>query len=577
MLTTAALMLEKDHVVTLLILLSVVFAVEVQGPPPPPPPPPPMATPRDATPDPKGTSVIKGHVYTTDGRPLRRVQIRVTGGLLRQGATASTGLEGDYEVPELPAGRYTVRADRGGYLPSEYGERAYGEKGIPVEVSAGATVEKIDLVLSRAGVVSGRVTDETGEPVAGVDIRAMQLQFYQGRKRLVPVSTSVIHISTDDTGQYRLIGLPPGEYFVAGRLRETWMSDEQEPRMLSYAPTYYPGVADLSEARRVRIVSGGEAAVTDFSLVAVRAAKVSGTALGADGSALAGARIVLTQELMGPGGGTMSFAGNTLAGEDGAWTLSDVSPGEYVLRANGRVGDGPAESAVLPVSVHGADLTGLVITADAGSLISGRVVTDAGEPPPSSLSRQTVTTTPVSMATGTTRPTPGVDDGVVAGDGQFLRRTASGPVVIRMASLPRDWAVTRVDIGGRDFAGVPIDVRPHQPIADVTIVVSNRLPALTGRLLDDGGTSGGATILLFPADPAQWVEAAANQRTTRPDASGAYRFEAIRPGEYFVVAIRSMQQWQMNDPDFLTEQRAHATKIAVGDREIAPLDLKVVR
>ena len=563
-------------------MLPIVFAVliggSLQGPPPPPPPPrPPMQAPRDLTPDAKGTAAIKGHVVTVDARPLRRVQIRVSGGPLREAATATTGLEGEYEVPELPAGRYTIQATRSGYLPMSYGQRTYGEAGTPVEIANGAIVDKIDFVLSRAGVVSGRVTDETGDPVAGVDIRAMQWQFYQGRKRIVPIATSMIHINTDDTGQYRLTGLPPGEYFVTGRLRESWMSDDKEPQMLSYAPTYYPGVADAAEARRVEIASGQEAAAIDFALVAVRAARVSGTALSADGRPLAGARLMLTQEIVGPGGGTVSFAGNTQADDTGTWTLTDVAPGDYVLRANGRVGDGPGESAALPLTVHGADITGIVVAADAGELVSGRVTTAAGEAPPSSLGRLTVATTPVSMQTGTVRPSPGVDDGVVGPDGGFVRRSLSGSVVLRVAGLPRGWAVTRIDVGGRDAAGLPIEIRAGQPVANVTVVIANDLQALAGSVVAADGRAGDATVLLFPTDPARWIEAAGNQRTVRTDARGTYRFDSVRPGEYFVIAVESMQQWQMNDPEFLTEQQKRATRVTVGDGELSRLDLKVVR
>jgi hypothetical protein len=563
-------------------MLALVFAVLVGGafqnpPPPPPPPPPPMRAPRDLTPDPKGTAVIKGHAVTMDGRPLRRVQIRVSGGPLREGATATTGLEGEYEVPELPAGRYTIQATRSGYLPTSYGQRAYGEAGTPVEIASGATVDTINFVLSRAGVVSGRVTDETGDPVAGVDIRAMQWQFYRGRKRIVPVATSMLHVTTDDTGLYRLTGLPPGDYFVTGRLRESWMSDDKEPQMLSYAPTYYPGVADAAEARRVKIASGQEAPAIDFALVAVRAARVSGTALSAEGTPLAGARLMLTQEIMGPGGGSMFFAGSTQADDAGLWTLTDVAPGDYVLRANGRVGDGPNESATLPLTVHGADITGLIVAADAGGLVSGRVVTAAGEAPPSSLGRLTVTTTPVSMETGIARPSPGVDDGVVGPDGGYVRKSMSGPVVLRVVGLPRAWAVTRIDAGGRDLAGLPIEIRPGQPVANVTIVISDGLKAVTGKVADAEGRAADATVLLFPSDPVRWIEAAGNQRTARTDASGTYRFDAVRSGEYFVIAVDSMQQWQMNDPEFLTEQQKRAIRVTVGDTELPPLNLKVVR
>ena len=549
----------------------------VQAPPAPPPPRPPVQVQRDPAATKKGTAVIKGHVRSADGRPLRRAQIRAWTGDQRDALTTTTGLDGEYELTELPAGRYTLEATRSGYLRIQYGAANFGERGTPIEVTEGGKLEKIDFLLSRAGVVSGRVTDETGEAVAGVDIRAMQLQFYRGRKRVVPVSTFPVHVTTDDSGQYRLTGLPPGEYFIWGRLPETWMSDEKDPQMLSYAPTYFPGTADVADARRVKIAAGQEAGAIDFMLLPMRAATLSGTALASDGAPLTRGRLILSLEIMGPGGGTMGFAGNAVINEDGTWKITDVAPGEYTIRATGSVGDRSAETAVLPVSVYGIDLEGLIVTADAGGLISGRIVTDTGEPLPSSGSRPTVATTPVSMLTGTVRPVRGQDDGVAGPDGRFTLRSPSGPVAVRVFSLPRGWSIRTIDIGGRDFAGFPVEVPPGGTLGGVTIVISNRLPSLKGRITGaDGTVPERATVLLFPIDPARWIEAAANQRTVRPDPTGVYSFDAVRPGEYFVVALQSMESWEMNDPDFLTVQKDRATKVTIGAEPVT-IDLEVQR
>ena len=130
------------------LLLCLTLTAGVQGPPPPPPPP--MPAPRDPATVKKGTAVIKGHVLTAEGRPLRRAQIRVAGDDPRDALSTTSGLEGEYELRELPAGRYTVQATRVGYLRAQYGQREYGEPGIPIEVANGATVEKIDLTMMRA-------------------------------------------------------------------------------------------------------------------------------------------------------------------------------------------------------------------------------------------------------------------------------------------------------------------------------------------------------------------------------------------------------------------------------------------
>ena len=64
--------------------------------------------------------------------------------------------------------------------------------------------------LWRFGVISGTVTDESGEPMIGVTVRAMRRIYAGGRPRLGagPQGT------TDDRGMYRIASLPAGDYVV---------------------------------------------------------------------------------------------------------------------------------------------------------------------------------------------------------------------------------------------------------------------------------------------------------------------------------------------------------------------------
>src|SRR5687768_10399736 len=79
----------------------------------------PSAPPRDATQQraSTGTAVIRGRVLAGDtGRPLRRAQITLRGGFGGQPRTTSTGLDGRYELRDLPAGRFTLEVKRSSYL-----------------------------------------------------------------------------------------------------------------------------------------------------------------------------------------------------------------------------------------------------------------------------------------------------------------------------------------------------------------------------------------------------------------------------------------------------------------------------
>jgi hypothetical protein len=377
--------------VVLIAVLSL-FAVGQQAPPAGVSPPGQRPQPRDAaTTEKKGTASIKGRVTSSDsGRPLRRVQIRLSAPELTEPRSTSTNPQGAYEFAELPAGRYTISVSRNGYLTLQYGQRRPGEPPKPLQIADGQAVEKLDFALPRSGVISGRISDETGDAFAGVAVYAMQTQFFQGRRMLVPVSSGGNR--SDDTGQYRLVGLSPGDYIVMASVRETWTMDGKEKQVFAYAPSYYPGTANVADAGRVKVAIGQEIPAIDISLQPMRAATISGTALGSDGTPLSGGNVGLSQEIVGPGGGSYMSIGGTTIAADGSWRLREVPPGEFQLTARSASSrDRPAETASMVLLVQGADMEGITLSADPGGTLTGRVVTEDGSALPVSRSALRVT------------------------------------------------------------------------------------------------------------------------------------------------------------------------------------------
>ena len=61
--------------------------------------------------------------------------------------------EGRYELKELPAGRYSVSASKGGYVSLQFGQRRPFEQGQPLQLADGQTLEKVDFVLPKGGVI----------------------------------------------------------------------------------------------------------------------------------------------------------------------------------------------------------------------------------------------------------------------------------------------------------------------------------------------------------------------------------------------------------------------------------------
>jgi hypothetical protein len=84
-----------------------------------------------------------------------------------------------------------------------------------------------------------------------VNVIAMRLAYWQGRRRLVPAGAPV---QTDEGGEYRLTNLSPGTYFVMAQLRDTWtVRSNGTTQAMGYAPTYFPGTANVADARRVSV------------------------------------------------------------------------------------------------------------------------------------------------------------------------------------------------------------------------------------------------------------------------------------------------------------------------------------
>lgn len=550
----------------------------VQGAQSPQAPPARPAPPRDAgaAPAAKGTGVITGRVVSDTGRPLRRARVTVSSPDLGAGSSRSTStdLAGRYEIKELPAARYRVQVTRSGFLPLDYGQRRPGEQGRPVQIGDGQTVEKIDFALPRMSVITGRVSDELGEPIEGVTVLAMRSLFFEGRRKLVPVAQA----QTDDQGEYRLQKLPPHTYYVMASTKETWTVIEAGKEIvLGYMPTFFPGIISGADARRVPVGLGQQVPSIDLSLIPGRTATVSGTAF--DSQHRPFSRVTLGEEIRGVGFASFRGGYNGTVGPDGGFSVPKVPPGEYRLYANRLAGDpaGDPEVAEMMVVVEGTDIEGLPLMGSTGGTVSGRVVVEGGTPPKMSAITVSVGEPLRNQASPTVIGTfrDGSGSGRVKDDGTFVVPHVFGRARFQVAA-PEGWMVKAILHGDRELTDAATELKASEELRDVQIVLTDRVTSVSGQLTDQSGKPlHDATVLVFAATSDKWFESSRSVKAARPDQQGQWRIKGLAPGDYFGVALEYIEDGSWNDPEYLESLRGAAMRFTVGEGESQTVALKL--
>jgi len=173
-------------------------------------------------PAPAGTGIITGFVTTAgSGGPVRRARVTLSGGELRGGRSTLTNDEGRFTFAALPAGRFSMRASKAGYVDVPFGAKRPGRPGTPIQLADKQKLENANIALPKGGVITGMVIDESGEPAPGTQIRVMRFAMQTGERTL----QSAGQAQADDRGFYRVWGLQPGEYLVSAVPRNQNIGD----------------------------------------------------------------------------------------------------------------------------------------------------------------------------------------------------------------------------------------------------------------------------------------------------------------------------------------------------------------
>lgn len=534
----------------------------------------------NAQPAKPGTATLRGRAIASDtGRPLPRAQVRITSigpttpGQPPENRLATTDSNGRYEFKGVRGGRYYLTVSKpGGYMNVQYGQQRPQDPGKPLEVLDGQTIEKIDFSLPRGAVITGRIFDEAGEPVTDAQVAALRPQNIGGVRRLLPAGRTV---TTNDIGEFRLFALPAGDYFISATLRNNDFGPVESDSRTGYAPTYYPGTPDIGSAQRLTVALGQTINDLSVPLSPTRTARVTGVALDSLGQPMRGmVSVSARNDIL-----AFSAGGAGQIRPDGSFTINSLAPGDYSLQVQTQGAPGSQvelEYASADITVSGADLAGVRLTAVKASTVAGRLVIGSGDP--ASLRTTTVRIGVQPMPNGgvivfgPASPPVSVND-----DWTFQAKARPGQSRISTQGLTPPWRVKAVRYHGSDVTDSGFEVRPGENISDLEVELTTRVTDVSGLVTNGRGDPvKDGWIVLFPRDPAKRRPPTRYVRTARADKDGRFREVGLPAGEYLAFALETFEPLgDTPEPDLLDRFETRATRFTVGEGETKTVDLKV--
>jgi 5-hydroxyisourate hydrolase-like protein (transthyretin family) len=513
---------------------------------------------------------ISGHVYRADtGEPLAKTQvgllpitkspINVTG----TKRSTVTDAEGLYSFDQVSPGTYTVAAKHSGFIQF-YFEGAISPLDAQIlTVNVGDNLSKIDLRLLPAGVISGTLLDEDNQPLEGAPIEPVRLRYFRGGRQLeLPFRTA----TTDDLGNFRISGLPPGNYFV--RTETAAKNAESSDQVFRLA--YYPGTSSIESAQRIKITPGSEISGLRFSVAKQKVYSISGKIIDATGNP--GERRYIARA------GRVAGSEETQVPEpsaDGSFKMQGVPSGEYLFWASvlhigadsRRSGPGHASEGFAIVHVAQSDArVNIQVIPDVE--LTGKVVAEnsAGQP----VAGVVIALWPELPVLGTG---PNMLNGETDRNGDFKIQYLTGGAYNFSTFGDSGMYLKQAVCSGKDYTLLPLTIESGANIGDCTITMGTDAGLLKGRVMDDEKPVRDMTVVAIPQERSlRHLERFTI--TGKTNASGDYQLLNIIPGEYLLFAVPPDDANTYFDIDFADRNQRDAERVTIKPNEIKTIQLK---
>jgi hypothetical protein len=501
-------------------------------------------------------------VNSASGMPVGTVSLTLRSNNPSQAVkyTTTSDTNGGFLFDRVAPGRYTLSAEKPGFLRQYYGARSITSIGTALTLTEGQLLKDLVFNLIPQGVISGRVTDEAGEPLSHVSVVAMQWGYSQGKRLLQPVAATL----TNDLGEYRVANLRPGNYYLAGRRADDTLAGQldvaradvpstemPEKPEEGYRITYYPNSNDASGAAMLQVMPGSERSGVDIQFRRSKVFRVRGQVVDDAGQPAANAKVSLMlstpDSLLSMG----SLGGPQLP--QGKFEVTNVPPGAYELIAQ-ITRNGQTLYARQPIFVSNRAVSDIVITIPRAVDVAGTVRVSELQTRPHE-ERQNSRQHPFLMEAIRVLFYPvnrlmlgSLPQSTVQADGSFvLRNVVPDKFRVQVSGTPPGCYLKSILIGGEERVDGTVDLTVGSKIE---IILAMGAAKITGSVVDiDDKPISGATVTLVPDDQGEHGRIDLF-RTATSDQDGQFDVVDVVPGNYKILAWQEVESGATQDAEF---------------------------
>jgi hypothetical protein len=518
------------------------------------------------------TCVVSGMVIRkTDSAPLKNATVQLSNGEDRDHTIATkTGVDGHFELRNVPAGQYKLSASRNGYVEYEFGQKKPNDPGATFTLRSGQSMSDLIFKLGRAAVITGRIFDEDGEPMNNAVVTAMRQVYTEGEKEYEEIDRQ----GSNDLGEYRIQSLAPGRYIVSAQApswdhivgdREYSANGKTVPEK-GYPKIYYPSATDSGKATSVEVKEGDEITSIDIFMKEVPVYRIRGRVVNTIGNGKSGRTgLSLTRRT---GKWQWDFESWTSTKKsDGTFEVPEVAPGEYTLIAFANE-EGKNYSAQEDVEVVNGDVEGITIVIGKGVEIQGRVIWDGKV----SLGGDDEVVEAVPRQAGQI----GALQARVEDDQTFrMKDVPQGAFDLRIVGPSKDCYIEEMRQSENVLDEDTLRVGKGEP-GSITIVVNSRGARLKGTVTSEESLPvAGVWVVAVPEEAKRKVRRLFKTVTT--DQNGQYELRGLAPGKYKLFSWDGAERGAWEDEDFLKPFEEKGVTVEVVDGDAKAADLSLIR